>query len=68
VMNHACAGQLEHATLCEDGYGARDRGAGLCCPRQVHYILDEMLINGQVVDTNRTNILEPVQLLEQVQI
>lgn len=33
---------------------------------QVHYILDEMLVNGQVVDTNKTNILEPVQLLEQV--
>lgn len=36
-------------------------------PPQVHYILDEMLLNGCVVDTNKTNILEPVQLLEQVQ-
>lgn len=34
---------------------------------QVHYILDEMLLNGAVVDTNKANILEPVQLLEQVQ-
>jgi hypothetical protein len=34
---------------------------------QVHYILDEMLLNGCVVDTNKANILEPVQLLEQVQ-
>lgn len=34
---------------------------------QVHYILDEMLLCGQIVDTNKTNILEPVQLLEQVQ-
>lgn len=29
--------------------------------------MDEMLMNGYVVDTNKTNILEPVQLLEQVQ-
>ncbi|KAG2440746.1 hypothetical protein HXX76_003603 [Chlamydomonas incerta] len=36
-------------------------------PEMVHYILDEMLLCGQVVDTNKTNILEPVQLLEQVQ-
>ncbi|PNH11076.1 AP-4 complex subunit sigma [Tetrabaena socialis] len=35
-------------------------------PEMVHYILDEMLVNGQIVDTNKTNILEPVQLLEQV--
>jgi hypothetical protein len=32
---------------------------------QVHYILDEMLLNGCIVDTNKQNILEPVQLLEQ---
>jgi AP-4 complex subunit sigma-1 len=32
---------------------------------QVHYILDEMLLNGCIVDTNKVNILEPVQLLEQ---
>jgi hypothetical protein len=38
-----------------------------CCPApQVHYILDEMLLNGCIIDTNKQNILEPVQLLEQV--
>mmetsp|Transcript_8611 Transcript_8611/g.21344 ORF Transcript_8611/g.21344 Transcript_8611/m.21344 type:complete len:146 (-) Transcript_8611:405-842(-) len=36
-------------------------------PEMVHYIMDEMLLNGYIVDTNKTNILEPVQLLEQVQ-
>lgn len=33
----------------------------------VHYIMDEMLINGCVVDTNKANVLEPVQLLETVE-
>jgi AP-4 complex subunit sigma-1 len=33
---------------------------------QVHYIVDEMLLNGCIVDTNKQNILEPVQLLETV--
>lgn len=33
---------------------------------QVHYIMDEMLLNGCIVDTNKANVLEPVQLLEQV--
>lgn len=32
----------------------------------MHYIMDEMLLNGCIVDTNKTNILEPVQLLENV--
>jgi AP-4 complex subunit sigma-1 len=31
---------------------------------QVHYIVDEMLLNGCIVDTNKQSILEPVQLLE----
>ncbi len=34
---------------------------------QVHYIMDEMLLNGCIVDTNRANILEPVQLLETIE-
>lgn len=38
---------------------------GLSCV-QVHYIMDEMLMNGCIVDTNKQNILEPVQLLENV--
>ncbi|KAF5838724.1 AP complex, mu/sigma subunit [Dunaliella salina] len=36
-------------------------------PEMVHYIVDEMLLNGCIVDTNKSNILEPVELLEQVQ-
>ena len=31
---------------------------------QAHFIVDEMLINGCIVDTNKQNILTPVQLLE----
>ena len=34
---------------------------------QVHYIMDEMLLNGCIVDTNKANILEPVQLLETIE-
>jgi AP-4 complex subunit sigma-1 len=34
-------------------------------PDAVHYILDEMLLNGCIVDTNKANVLEPVALLEQ---
>ena len=33
-------------------------------PDAVHFILDEMLANGSVLDTCRANILEPVALLE----
>ncbi|CAL8467113.1 g6649 [Coccomyxa elongata] len=29
-----------------------------------HFIVDEMLINGCIVDTNKQNILTPIQLLE----
>lgn len=29
-----------------------------------HFILDEMLMNGCIVETNKNNILAPVQLLE----
>ena len=31
---------------------------------QAHFVLDEMLCNGCVVETNKTNVLLPVQLLE----
>jgi AP-4 complex subunit sigma-1 len=33
-------------------------------PDTVHYILDEMVLNGSVLDTNRTAVLEQVALLE----
>eukprot|EP00803_Ostreobium_quekettii_P004643 evm.model.scf_3584.1 EVM.evm.TU.scf_3584.1 scf_3584:1358-6782(-) len=32
----------------------------------VHYILDEMLMNGCVVDINHQNVLAPIKLLERV--
>ncbi len=35
-----------------------------CCLPQVHYIMDEMLLCGCVVDTNKSNILEPIALLD----
>ena len=51
-----------------------DRHFGQVCeldimnePEMVHYVLDEMLLNGCILDTNRANILEPVQLLETVE-
>lgn len=31
---------------------------------QAHYILDEMCMNGCIVETNRSNVLAPVHLLE----
>jgi AP-4 complex subunit sigma-1 len=31
---------------------------------QAHFIVDEMLMNGCIVDTNKQNILAPIQLLE----
>ncbi|GAX77536.1 hypothetical protein CEUSTIGMA_g4980.t1 [Chlamydomonas eustigma] len=50
-----------------------DRHFGQVCeldimnePEMVHYIMDEMLLNGCIVDTNKANILEPVQLLETI--
>jgi AP-4 complex subunit sigma-1 len=31
---------------------------------QAHYILDEMVMNGSIVETNKANILTPLALLE----
>ena len=31
---------------------------------KAHYILDEMIVNGCIVDTNKANILTPLQLLD----
>jgi hypothetical protein len=28
--------------------------------------MDEMLLNGAMVDTNKANVLEPIQLLDQL--
>ena len=32
---------------------------------KVHMILDEMIMNGQIVETNRARILAPIYLLDQ---
>lgn len=34
---------------------------------KAHFILDEMVMNGNIVDTNRLNVLLPVQLLEKLE-
>jgi AP-4 complex subunit sigma-1 len=31
---------------------------------QAHFVLDEMLMNGCIVETNKGNVLMPVQLLD----
>jgi AP-4 complex subunit sigma-1 len=70
-----CQGELHCARLplCAHQYGRRlaahdHADCALCVQSrvQVHYIMDEMLLNGCIVDTNKVNILEPVQLLDQV--
>ena len=34
---------------------------------KAHYILDEMVMNGQVVETNKAKVLTPVQLLDKIE-
>jgi AP-4 complex subunit sigma-1 len=48
-----------------------DRWAGSICEldimyqlEQVHFLLDEMVMNGYVVETNKTNVLRPLDLME----
>lgn len=31
---------------------------------KAHYIIDEMIMNGCIVDTNRSNVLNPLALLD----
>ena len=31
---------------------------------KAHFILDEMVMNGCIVDTNRSNILAPITLMD----
>ncbi len=33
---------------------------------KAHFILDEMVTNGQIVETNKANVLKPIHLLEKV--
>jgi AP-4 complex subunit sigma-1 len=48
-----------------------DKWAGSICEldimyqlEQVHFLLDEMVMNGQIVETNKSNILRPLDLME----
>jgi AP-4 complex subunit sigma-1 len=48
-----------------------DRWAGSICEldimyqlEQVHFLLDEMVMNGYIVETNRNNVLRPLDLME----
>lgn len=48
-----------------------DKWAGSICEldimyqlEQVHFLLDEMVMNGYIVETNKSNILKPIDLME----
>lgn len=48
-----------------------DKWAGSICEldimyqlEEVHFILDEMVMNGYIIDTNKSNLLRPLDLLE----
>lgn len=58
-----CAGVCR---LCCRAMGLAGLGLPLkpCCATQAHFIVDEMIMNGCIVETNKQNILAPVQLLE----
>lgn len=67
--NELAALELVHALV-----EALDRHFGQVCeldimsePDTVHYILDEMVLNGSILDTNRAAVLEQVALLEKLE-
>ena len=31
---------------------------------RAHFILDEMVVNGRIVDTNKTNVLRPLRIMD----
>jgi AP-4 complex subunit sigma-1 len=33
---------------------------------KAHYIVDEMVVNGAIVENNKVNILKPLQLMDKV--
>ena len=33
---------------------------------KAHFILDEMVMNGQIIETNKANILAPLRMLEKL--
>merc|ERR1712161_172342 len=48
-----------------------DRWAGSICEldimyqlEQVHFLVDEMVQNGYIVDTNKSNVLRPIDLID----
>jgi AP-4 complex subunit sigma-1 len=48
-----------------------DKWAGSICEldimyqlEQVHFLLDEMVMNGYIVETNKSNVLRPIDLME----
>eukprot|EP00587_Corethron_hystrix_P014594 CAMPEP_0113299722 /NCGR_PEP_ID=MMETSP0010_2-20120614/1643_1 /TAXON_ID=216773 ORGANISM="Corethron hystrix, Strain 308" /NCGR_SAMPLE_ID=MMETSP0010_2 /ASSEMBLY_ACC=CAM_ASM_000155 /LENGTH=60 /DNA_ID=CAMNT_0000153013 /DNA_START=342 /DNA_END=524 /DNA_ORIENTATION=+ /assembly_acc=CAM_ASM_000155 len=48
-----------------------DRWAGSICEldimyqmEKVHFIVDEIVMNGYVMETNKSNILKPIDLIE----
>ena len=34
---------------------------------KAHYIVDEMVANGAIIENNKTNILKPLQLMDKLQ-
>ena len=30
----------------------------------MHHIIDEIVVNGHIVDTNKSNVLRPIKLME----
>ena len=33
---------------------------------KAHYILDEMVMNGQIIETNKVNVMNPIRLMEKL--
>jgi AP-4 complex subunit sigma-1 len=33
---------------------------------KAHFLLDEMVINGRVIETNKNNVLKPIILMEKI--
>ena len=31
---------------------------------KAHFLLDEMVMNGRVIETNKNNVLKPIKLME----
>ena len=66
-MNFSQCGLLrlqKHNNLLEVRQYPRICVARLPVLHQAHFIVDEMLMNGSIVETNKQSILAPIQLLE----